>query len=108
MIYLLILNSADFISGILKGIALGDISSKKLKKGIIGKLLQWIVIAVTITMKPVIHVDLLTYVIMYYYIMEVISILENVAWYLPVPKKLLNVLAQFKEIENEVKSNEQD
>lgn len=98
-IALLVLNLLDITTGFIKAIDNKTVASHVMKKGIITKALQWVVVTLSheIALVIPINFDLATYVIYYYFVMEGISILENVSDYLPVPEKLKNILESQKE-----------
>lgn len=92
--YLLIANGLDILTGISKALATGTLSSKKLKTGAMSKTAIWLVVFVSLVAQNYLAVDVTSYVIGYYLIMELVSIVENVSDYIPIPDKLKNLLAQ--------------
>lgn len=92
--YLLIANGLDILTGISKALATGTLSSKKLKTGAMSKAAIWLVVSVSLVAQDYLAVDVTPYVIGYYLIMELVSVVENVSDYIPIPDKLKNLLAQ--------------
>lgn len=94
---LIICSILDIITGFTKALENKTLSSKALKHGMVSKIFIVIVVGLTYVITPIIGVNLSGLVITYYIVMEAISILENVSDYLPIPKKLKNLLAQVEE-----------
>lgn len=94
---LIICSILDIITGFTKALEHRKLSSKVLKHGMVSKIFIVIVVALTHILSPILGVNLTGLVITYYIVMESVSILENVSDYLPIPKKLKNLLAQVEE-----------
>ena len=92
MQYLLACNILDIVTGFIKAYDQKDISSKKMKHGALSKLTIWCVVAVSIILSGYLGSDLTGYIVGYYLVMEMISILENVSVFIPVPDKIKNIL----------------
>ena len=92
MHYLLVCNILDFVTGFIKAYDQKDISSKKMKHGAFSKVSMWCVVLVTIILSNYFETDFTAYILGYYLIMETISILENVSFFIPVPDKIKNIL----------------
>ena len=92
MEYLLACNILDILTGFLKAYDQKNVSSKKIKHGALSKISIWCIIAVSMIVSSYLKTDLTTYVTVYYLIMEVVSIFENVSVFVPVPEKLKNIL----------------
>lgn len=101
-IYLLYLNILDVVTGFIRAVTNKDVSSKKMKRGAISKLMIWIVVFISLLVSNYLNTDLASYVIGYYIVMEIISIFENAGEYIPIPEKLKSVL------ENTEKTNTQE
>lgn len=86
--YLLIVNFFDVLTGISKACVNGNLSSSKLKKGGLSKISIWIVVSLSYIAQQYFNVEVISYVISYYLMMECISILENLSEYIPIPEKL--------------------
>ena len=102
---LIVLVVLDYVTGIIRGVITKTLSSEIGYKGILKKILIFVVIAVAvITTKVVAEImpalndynPLREVVIVFYLCNEGISILENVAEFLPVPDKLKNLLIQIR------------
>ena len=92
MQYLLACNILDIVTGFIKAYDQKDISSKKMKHGAFSKVSMWCVVLVTIILSNYFDTDFTAYILGYYLIMEVVSILENVSFFIPVPDKIKNIL----------------
>ena len=92
MQYLLACNILDIVTGFIKAYDLKDISSKKMKHGALAKVSIWCVVVVSIILSAYLGTDLTNYIVGYYLIMEIVSILENASVFIPVPDKLKNML----------------
>jgi toxin secretion/phage lysis holin len=93
MQYLLACNILDIVTGFIKAYDQKNVSSKKMKHGALAKVTIWCVVVVSIILSVYLGTDLTTYIIGYYLIMEIVSILENVSVFIPVPDKLKNMLS---------------
>ena len=92
MQYLLACNILDILTGFIKAYDQKNISSKKMKHGALAKVSIWCVVVVSIILSAYLGTDLTTYIVGYYLIMEIVSILENVSVFIPVPDKIKNML----------------
>lgn len=92
MQYLLACNILDIVTGFIKAYDQKNVSSKKMKHGALAKVTIWCVVVVSIILSAYLGTDLSTYIIGYYLIMEIVSILENASAFIPVPDKLINML----------------
>ena len=92
MQYLLACNVLDIVTGFIKAYDQKDISSKKMKHGALSKVSMWCVVVVSIILSAYLGTDLTGYIVGYYLVMEMISILENVSVFIPVPDKIKNIL----------------
>lgn len=92
MQYLLACNILDIVTGFIKAYDQKDISSKKMKHGAFSKVSMWCVVLVTIILSNYFETDFTGYILGYYLIMEVVSILENVSFFIPVPDKIKSIL----------------
>ena len=93
----------DYITGVIKGIYLKKLSSEIGFKGLLKKIVMFIVIAVAFVIQRLIGntIPLREVVIMFYIANEGLSLLENAAVFVPVPDKLKSVLLQLRETESE-------
>lgn len=100
---LLLLNAIDIISGFIKAVDKKEITSKKMKDGLINKAMIWVIVCLSYLLKDIapkefgINIDLVPLVAVYYVVMEAISIVENVSAYLPIPAFITNMLKQAEE-----------
>ena len=92
MQYLLACNILDIVTGFIKAYDQKNVSSKKMKHGALAKVTIWCVIVVSIILSAYLGTDLTTYIVGYYLMMEIVSILENASVFVPVPDKLKNML----------------
>lgn len=92
MQYLLACNILDIVTGFIKAYDQKNVSSKKMKHGALAKVTIWCVVVVSIILSAYLGTDLTTYIVGYYLIMEIVSILENASVFIPVPDKLRNML----------------
>lgn len=90
--YLLLANGLDIVTGLSKACATSSLSSKKMKQGAMSKIAIWLVVGVSILAQEYLGVEVTPFVIGYYLIMELISVLENVSDYIPIPDKLKSLL----------------
>lgn len=93
----------DYITGLIKGIYLKQLSSEVGYKGLLKKVFMFIVIAVSYEIQKFLNhaIALREIVITFYVCNEAISILENVAEFIPIPDKLKTVLVQLRDKEDE-------
>lgn len=93
----------DYITGIIKGIYLKQLSSEIGFKGLLKKIVMFIVIATAHVIQELIGgtIPLREVVIMFYIANEGLSLLENAAVFIPVPDKLKSVLLQLREKDTE-------
>ena len=93
MQYLLACNILDIVTGFIKAYDQKNVSSKKMKHGALAKVTIWCVVVVSIILSGYLGTDLTTYIVSYYLLMEIISILENASVFVPVPEKIKNILS---------------
>ena len=92
MQYLLACNILDIVTGFIKAYDQKNVSSKKMKHGAFSKVSIWCVVLVTMILSNYFETDFTVYVLGYYLIMEIVSILENVSFFIPVPDKIRSIL----------------
>ena len=102
MQYLLACNILDIVTGFIKAYDQKSVSSKKMKHGALAKVSIWCVVVVSIILSAYLGTDLTTYIVGYYLIMEIVSILENASVFIPVPDKIKNMLSneQIEKVNN--------
>ena len=93
----------DYITGLIKAVYLKVLSSETGFKGLLKKIVMFIVIAVAFVIQQLIGgtIPLRECVIMFYISNEAISLLENAAIFVPIPDKLRDVLLQLREKDSE-------
>ena len=96
MEYLVACNILDIVTGFIKAYDQKNVSSKKMKHGALAKVSIWCVVVVSIILSAYLSTDLTSYIVGYYLIMEIVSILENASAFIPVPDKLKNMLDNSK------------
>lgn len=89
----------DYVTGLIKGVYLKQLSSEIGFKGLLKKIVMFIVIAVSFVIQQLIGgtIPLREVVIMFYISNEALSLLENAAIFVPIPDKLKSVLLQLRE-----------
>ena len=93
----------DYITGLIKAVYLRVLSSETGFKGLLKKIVMFIVIAVAFVIQQLIGgtIPLRECVIMFYISNEAISLLENAAIFVPIPEKLRDVLLQLRDKDSE-------
>lgn len=96
---LLLFMLIDYVSGILRGYHQKQLSSEKAFDGIMKKMCILIMITVGTQLDLIMDADgyMRSLVIFYYLGCEIISIIENVSHYIPVPQELVDSLEQLQE-----------
>lgn len=102
MQYLLACNILDIVTGFIKAYDQKNVSSKKMKHGALAKVTIWCVVVVSIILSAYLGTDLTNYIVSYYLIMEIVSILENASMFVPVPDKLKNMLDNEQVAKNDI------
>jgi len=89
----------DYVTGIIKGIYTKSLSSEIGFKGLLKKIVVFIIIAVAFAMQNLMNntIPLREVVIMFYIANEALSLLENAAIFIPIPQKLKDVLLQLRD-----------
>lgn len=95
---LVILVIFDYITGILKAIVTKTLSSAVGFKGLIRKIVIFIVVATAVVIQSVVGdaIPLREIVIIFFICNEGISLLENASEFVPIPEKLKDVLIQLR------------
>lgn len=93
---------ADYITGWIKGIYLKKLSSEIGFRGLLKKIVMFIVIATAFEIQELIGgtIPLREVVIMFYIANEGLSLLENAAIFVPVPDAVRNILLQLRDKEH--------
>ena len=89
----------DYATGVIKGLYTKTLSSDIGFKGLLKKIVMFIVIAVAFSIQTLLNdtVALREIVIMFYICNEALSLLENAAMFIPIPDKLKDVLLQLRD-----------
>lgn len=89
----------DYTTGLIKGIYTKTLSSEIGFKGLLKKIVMFILIAVAFAIQQLLggRIPLREVVIMFYIANEGLSLLENAAVLLPVPARLKDVLLQLRD-----------
>lgn len=92
----------DYITGVIKGIYEKNLSSEIGFKGILKKIMIFIVIATAWTIQKLLGeaIALREIVIMFFVVNEALSLLENAAVLIPIPDKLKETLLQIRDKED--------
>lgn len=92
----------DYVTGWIKGIYEKKLSSEIGFKGLLKKIMMFIVIATSHIIQELLggQVAIREIVIMFYIANEALSIVENAAIFIPIPEKLRQVLLQLRETED--------
>ncbi len=109
MLYTILLFAfLDYATGILKAIYKKELSSEIGFKGIVKKIMIFIVIAVAYSVQRVVgnSIPLREIVIVFFICNEALSILENAAEFINIPPQLKNVLLQLRDKNNAASSEE--
>lgn len=93
----------DYATGIIKGIYTKSLSSEIGFKGLLKKIVMFIVIAAAFVLQVLMgnKIPLREVVIMFYIANEGLSLLENAAIFIPIPEKLKEVLLQLRDNNSE-------
>lgn len=100
---LLALVVLDYATGVLKGIYTKTLSSEIGFKGLIRKIVIFIVVATAVIIQAVVgdSIPLRDIVIMFFICNEGISLLENASEFVPIPNSLKNTLLQLRDKEDD-------
>lgn len=94
--YIIVLSLAillDMISGVIKAGLDGDLKSGEFRKGLLKKVLDYILVVVGVSLDFLLEVDYISLAVLYSLIaMELYSVLENIQNYIPLPESLKNAL----------------
>lgn len=99
LITLIALICIDYITGVLKAVISKTVSSEIGARGILKKAFLFCVVAVAHLVQSIMNTDIpiRDIVVSFYIANEGISILENSAEFIPIPKKLKSILLQIRE-----------
>ena len=105
--WLFLVNIIDVVTGFIKAVDSKTVSSKIMKHGALTKLVIWIVVLVSGIISSYFKIDLTSYVIGYYLIMEIVSIFENASQFIAIPDKLKDVL-NVNNVENNTSTDKEE
>lgn len=96
---LVILVVLDYFTGVLKAIVTKTLSSAVGFKGLIKKILIFVVVATAVSVQPVVgdSIPLREIAIIFFICNEAISLLENASEFIPIPAKLKETLIQLRD-----------
>lgn len=94
----------DYVTGVIKAVYNKNLSSDIGFKGIIKKVMIFLVIAIGVQLEKLIGgaIPLRDITVCFYLVNEGISLLENIAVFIPLPEKLKEVLLQLRTPKKEV------
>lgn len=107
---LISLIALDYLTGIIKAISQKKLSSEIGFKGIAKKIFIFIIVALACLVQDIIgdSIPVREIVIMFYIANEGISIIENGAEVIPIPKKMKDILLQLRDKAEQDDENEDD
>ncbi len=96
---ILFLAIMDYITGWIKGIYEKNLSSEVGFRGILKKIVMFIIIATSYHIQTLLsnNIPVREVVIMFYIANEGLSLLENAAIFIPIPERLKNILLQLRD-----------
>ena len=100
---IVILMALDYITGLLKSIYNKKLSSEVGFKGIIGKIIMFMIIATAYVIQGIVgdKIPLREMIILFFIANEGISLLENASEFIPIPKKFKDILIQLRKENDE-------
>lgn len=100
MVFLVV---ADYITGLIKGVCRKELSSETGFRGLLRKIVIFIVIATAFEIQMLLGgtIPLREIVIMFYIANEGLSLLENASEFVPIPEKMKALLLQLREKEKQ-------
>jgi toxin secretion/phage lysis holin len=107
---IVIVVALDYITGIIKAIVQKQLSSEIGFRGLLKKVLIFIVIAAANVIEWFVAEDIAIreIVMMFFLSNEILSLLENAAIFIPIPKELKNVLLQLRGEKEDESGNKAD
>lgn len=105
---IVVLAMLDYLTGWIKGVFEKRLSSEIGFKGLLKKIMMFIVIATSHIIQELLggQVAIREVVIMFYISNEALSIIENAAIFVPIPDRLRDVLLQLREKEDDAEEEE--
>lgn len=107
---IVLLAAMDYLTGLIKGAYTKTLSSDIGFKGLLKKIVMFIVIAVAFCIQKLLNhaVALREIVIMFYICNEALSLIENAAMFIPIPERLKGVLLQLRADGKEYQEEEEE
>lgn len=107
MITLITVVVIDYITGLIKAVFEKKLSSSVGFRGILKKILMFLIVGLTVSLEGIMSESfpLREMTVLFFVANEGISVLENTASFIPLPKKLRSVLAQLEIGEEEESQN---
>lgn len=97
LIILSILCVLDIVTGVINAAFNKKLNSKTFKKGILGKLYEFIIIILAFIVDYILAYDCMGRItIVFYIVYEIMSIIENTNKYVPYPESLKKILDNYK------------
>lgn len=96
----------DYITGLIKAIYLKQLSSEIGFKGILKKIMILVAVAVAVVLENTTGLPLRNLVVCFYIANEGISLLENIAEFIPIPKKMKEIFLQLRDKTENAESEE--
>ena len=104
-IILIVCNCLDILTGLIKGVHDKELKSSKLRDGAVNKAMIWCVVIASYFGSSYVGFDLTKVTLGYYIIMELISVVENAAKFIPVPEELMKYLSTSNSRDNSKETN---
>lgn len=89
---LIVCNALDIATGLIKAVSNKKLESAKLREGATHKAMIWCVVIASYFASKYVGFDLTRVTLGYYIIMELVSVVENAAEFVPVPEQLKKYL----------------
>ena len=104
-VILIITNVLDITTGLIKALYNKNLASGKLREGAVHKAMIWCVVITSYFASSYVGFNLTKVTLGYYIVMELVSIVENAAEFIPIPEELKKYLVVNKPSEKEKVTN---
>ena len=91
-VILIVCNCLDILTGLIKAVHDKELKSSKLRDGGVNKAMIWCVVIASYVGSLYVGFDLTKVTLGYYIVMELVSIVENAAKFIPIPEELKKYL----------------
>ena len=91
-VILIVCNCLDILTGLIKAVHDKELKSSKLRDGAVNKAMIWCVVIASYFGSSYVGFDLTKVTLGYYIVMELVSIVENAAQFIPIPEELKKYL----------------